>query len=138
MRFPESYGYVERINCCDLIVNPSNCGDFEHIILESQACGIPLAHTDDQGIMVEAMGSAGIRLKTSDISRGRIGQKIYFVNPKSIADTILAVQRDHQFSQKLRHLGLERAQQYPWSALQNAMVNLVENLASTNRKDIVG
>ena len=134
MLIPESYGYVERINCCDMIINAANCGDFEHIILESQACGIPLAHTDDCGIMTEAMGTAGLKLKASDVSRGQIGQRIFFANPKSIANAILSVKKKPAFAQKLRQRGVKRAKGYSWSKFQNAMVKLIIDWASAQEK----
>jgi glycosyltransferase involved in cell wall biosynthesis len=124
-QMPDHYSYVERINCCDIIVNVSHCGDFEHIIIEAQSCGVPLAHTDDEGIMAEAMGLGGLKLKAVDVSRGRIGQKIFLVSPDLIADAILSVKYDSSLRNKLRELGIENARQYPWTKLRNTMVSLV-------------
>lgn len=123
---PPFYDYVQRINCCDLIINASHSGDFEHIILESQACGVPLANTDDRGIMREAMGQAGIHLRTSAVSYGRIGQKIYFADPKSIAKAITNIRDDPSLANCLRTQGLERAHNLPWTSLQNEMVHLAQ------------
>ena len=33
--------YVDRINCCDVIVNVPHSGDIEQVILETQSCNVP-------------------------------------------------------------------------------------------------
>ncbi len=128
MEMPDHYGYVERISCCDLIVNASHCGDFEHIIIEAQACGVPLAHTNDEGIMAEAVGLGGLLLETIDVSRGRAGQRIFMACPQSIADAILTIKHDPVLANRLRRHGAENARQYPWARLRNTMVDLVAEL----------
>src|SRR4030042_1078874 len=119
---PKYYSYTERINCCDLIVNASHCGDFEHIIIEAQSCGVPLAHTNDEGVMAEAMGSGGLKLKTMDVGRGRIGQRIFLTSPGSITDAIQRVKQDPDLRRELQQRGFENSQKYPWSKLKNTIV----------------
>ncbi|MBC2714990.1 MAG: glycosyltransferase family 4 protein [Desulfobacteraceae bacterium] len=126
MQMPEYYGYAERINCCDLIVNASHCGDFEHIIIEAQSCGVPLAHTNDEGIMAEAMGLGGLKLKTIDVGRGRIGQRIFMACPGSITDAIQRVKQDPVLRDNLRERGFENTRQYSWSKLRHTIVELVQ------------
>jgi glycosyltransferase involved in cell wall biosynthesis len=124
---PVEYGYVERLNCCDLIVNCPHSGDVEHIIMESQSCGVPLAHTDDAGIMTEAVGDSAFLLKSTDVGWGRIGERIFLVDPESIADAIMTVKQDQVLREQLLQRGLNNAKRYPWSCLRNTMVELVQS-----------
>ena len=125
---PTHYRYVERINCCDLIVNVPHCGDFEHVIIEAQSCGVPLAHTDDSGIMTEAMGKGGIRLAAADTSYGKIGQHIVFACPKSIAEAIISVRENEVLRQELRERGLDNAHSCTWTHLGNTIVDIVARM----------
>jgi glycosyltransferase involved in cell wall biosynthesis len=125
---PADYSYVERMNCCDLIVNVAHCGDFEQVIIEANACGVPLAATDDQGIMSEAMGEGGLLLEPADVSYGGIGQKIYMVNPEAVARAILAVKENGALRDELRRKGMENAMKYPWERLRSAIVEAVAGL----------
>jgi glycosyltransferase involved in cell wall biosynthesis len=129
LKMPESYSYVERLNCCDLIVNPAHSGDVEHIIIESQSCGVPLAHTDDGGIMTEAVGNGGILLRSIDKSWGRMGERIHLVDPEAISEAIRSVKDDLQLRQQLRERGFDNVQQFSWSRLREAMVQAVESAA---------
>jgi len=129
LQMPPGYGYIERINCCDLIINATHCGDFEHIIIEAQACGVPLAHTHDGGIMTEAVGNGGLLLRSLDVSWGRIGQRIYLVDPQAIAEAIRSVKQDPALRQQLQQCGLDNVKQYRWSHLRETMVQLVETPA---------
>ncbi len=126
VHIPPSYGYVQRMCCCDLIVNPAHCGDFENVLIESQACGVPLAATDDCGIMAQAMGAGGILLPSADVDRWKVGQRKYHVDVQSIADAIHDVKSDSRRSAELRARGFENAEKYPWSRLEKAAVYAVE------------
>ena len=127
IRIPNYYSYVERINICDVIINAAHCGDFEHIIIESQSCGIPLVHTNDEGIMKEAVGAGGMFLATKDVIWGKTGQKIYMTCSKSIADSVLSIKRDEALRKKLIINGIENARKYSWASLRSTMVKLVED-----------
>lgn len=123
---PAEYGYVERIACCDLIINCAHSGDVEHIIMESQACGVPLAHTDDEGIMAEAVGDSALLLKSLEAGWGRIGERIFLVDPNSIAEAIEIVKQDKNMREQLRARGLRNAERFSWSRLRQTMVDLVQ------------
>lgn len=127
-RMPPEYGYVERLNCCDLVVNAAHSGDVEHIIMESQSCGVPLAHTDDEGIMAEGMGDGALPLRPIDVGWGRIGERIYMVDPQAIAEAIRLVKQDVGLRRELRRRGFVNVKHYTWSRLREMMVEVVRAL----------
>jgi glycosyltransferase involved in cell wall biosynthesis len=112
--------YVDRINCCDVIVNVPHSGDIEQVILEAQACNVPLIHTDDQGIMSEAVSSGGMLLSGCDIGTGRCGERIHHVAPSAITDAVVSILLDDQLQSTLRKAGQDNVAQYTWAPLQNA------------------
>lgn len=124
--FPAEYGYVQRMSCCDLIVNPAHCGDFENVLIEAQACGVPIAATDDGGIMREALGDGGIPLPAADVDRWFAGQWKHHVDVGAIADAIERVRDDSELRAELRRRGFDNAARYPWSRLETAAVRAVE------------
>jgi glycosyltransferase involved in cell wall biosynthesis len=126
--FPQSYGYVERINCCDVIINTPFCGGFELTIIESQACGIPVVNTDDKGIMREVIGNGGILLPAFDVGVWHTGAYQYFVSPKEIADCILELKRDSNLRQELSILGTQNSRNFSWSLLEDAAVEAVKEI----------
>jgi len=128
MRMPADYSYVERLNCCDLVVNVPHCGDFEQVIIESQACGIPIAATDDRGIMAEAIGDGGLLLAAADIGFWKAGQRNFHVSPRSIADAIVSIKESQDLRERLIASGMANAQKYPWDALTDAMEQAVASL----------
>ena len=127
-RMPQEYSYVERMNCCDLIVNASHCGGFERAIIESQACGIPIAGTDDKGTMTEVLGNGGILLEAIDVSFWKAGQRQYLI---SIPDTVQAIREVYNqpgLHAQLREAGFENARKYPWEKMCEVMVATVARL----------
>jgi len=119
-----SYGYVQRMNCCDVVINAAHSGDVEHIILEAQSCGIPLLHTDDQGIMREAVGDGGRLLQPADTGWGRIGERIYMVDPSDMAQSIRTLKDDPALRSELQARGFENVKKYSWSRLREIMVEI--------------
>lgn len=116
--------YVDRINCCDVIVNVPHSGDIEQVILEAQSCNVPLIHTDDDGIMSEAVSSGGMLLPGCDIGTGRCGERIHHVASSDIADAVVSIMLDDQLRSTLRKAGLDNVAQYTWAPLQNAAVEI--------------
>lgn len=116
----EAISYVDHINRCDVIVNVPHSGDIEQVILESQACNIALAHTDDDGIMSEAVGSGGMLLPGRDIGTGRYGERVHHVAPSDIADAVVSILVDDQLRSTLRMAGMDNTTQYTWAPLQGA------------------
>jgi len=116
-QLPDGLSYVERLNLCDLIINVPHSGDIEQVILEAQACGVPLIHTDDHGVMTEAVGPGGILLQATDIGIGRAGEQIRHVATSDIAAAAVEVLTSPARAATLRQAGLANAARYPWSTL---------------------
>lgn len=125
--FTESYSYVERVNCCDVIVNCSFCGGFELGIIEAQACGVPLIATDDYGVIREVVGGGGYLLEAVDVGIWKTGAKQYFLPPSSIAEALLKVKKDAMLRSELIGRGLENIKKYSWVHLHEAINDLVEH-----------
>lgn len=124
----ETISYVDRINCCDVIVNVPHSGDIEQVILEAQSCNVPLIHTHDGGIMSEAVGLGGVLLPGCDIGTGRCGERIHHVAPSDIADAAISILVDDQLRSSLRKAGLDNVARYTWAPLQNAAVEITNRL----------
>ncbi|MBC8092559.1 MAG: glycosyltransferase family 4 protein [Pseudonocardia sp.] len=116
--WPADLSYVDRINCCDIVVNSPHSGDIEQIILEAQACGVPLVHTDDQGVMAEAVGTAGILLPARDVGFSATGGQMHHVAPEAIAEAVVLLARSAALREELRTAGLANAARYTWTALE--------------------
>ncbi len=110
--------YVERVRACDVIVNTPHSGDIEQVILEAQACGVPLVHTDDGGVMAEAAGAGAVLVSASDIGVGRTGQAIHHVDPAALADAIGDLLTDGDRRAHLRREGLANVARYRWNRLR--------------------
>jgi len=132
-RMDADYTYVERINCCDLIINVAHCGDFEQVIIESQSCGIPLAATNDGGIMAEAMGDGGILLEPADITFWKAGQKCFLVSIDAIANAVLSVKEDAGLRAELRERGFMNARNYSWDRLRTGVIQAIETAGPVDR-----
>ena len=128
LSMPHNYNYVERLNCCDLIVNVSFCGGFELGLIEAQSCGVPVAVTNDGSIMSEVVGEGGVLLDPVDIGVWGTGARQFFVSPHTIAQTILTVKEDLHLQSELRSNGMKNASKYSWDILKNAVVKVVQEL----------
>ncbi|MGH3943118.1 MAG: hypothetical protein ACRDTG_31750 [Pseudonocardiaceae bacterium] len=125
---PSDLSYVERMNLCDVIVNVPHSGDIEQVILEAQACGVPLIHTDDRGVMAEAVGAAGILLPATDVGIGRAGEQIQHVATADIATAVSRLLRDDAAAADLRQAGLRNATNYPWTVLETEVCKVVSTV----------
>jgi glycosyltransferase involved in cell wall biosynthesis len=133
--WPASLSYVDRIRCCDVIVNVPHSGDIEQVVLEAQACGVPVVHTDDQGVMAEAVGAGGILLAVRDVGVGRAGERIHYVRPDEIARAVVSVAKDGDLRARLGQAGLANAARYPWTRLETAICAAVGHcLGTTGRR----
>lgn len=128
LSMPHEYNYVERLNCCDLVVNVSYCGGFELGLIEAQSCGVPVAVTNDGSIMSEVVGEGGVLLDPVDIGIWATGAKQFFVSPHTIAHTILSIKEDLHLQKELRSKGMENAAKYSWDILKNTVVKVVQEL----------
>ena len=126
----QDLSYPDRLACCDLVLNVPHSGDVEQVILEAQACGVPVAGTDDGGVMSEALGGAGILLGGSQSRSGRSGERLVYVHPSAVTEAIVSVLTDESHGAELRRAGFRNAARYPWRTLENAARSMVEPFAS--------
>lgn len=117
--------YVERLNCCDVVINLPHSGDVEQVILEAQSCGVPLVHTDDGGVMAEALGDGGLAVASCDVGTGRFGQPLHHIAPADAADALQRVLTDPSLRAHLVAAGEENAATYGWGVLETAAVAMV-------------
>ncbi|MFC8532441.1 hypothetical protein ACFUJY_00555 [Streptomyces sp. NPDC057249] len=127
---PASFSYVDRINVCDVLLNVPHSGDVEQVIIEGQACGVPLLHTDDEAIMGDAVGKGGVLLPAADVGIGRLGQRLHHVAPQVIGEALADVLADPARVSALREAGTANAAAYPWSTLEDAALAMVSPFAS--------
>jgi glycosyltransferase involved in cell wall biosynthesis len=116
-RIPREFSYVERLNCCDLIINSSSCGGFELGIIEAQACGIPVAVTNDRGNMAEVAGGGAFLLEPSHMGIWKTGGQQFFISPYTIAQAILQLQEGLELREDLVQKGRRNASKYAWDKL---------------------
>lgn len=117
---PPGLSYVDRINCCDVVVNVPHSGDFEQVILEAQACGVALIHTDDHGVMAEALGDAAVKLPAAETRTASSGGLLYYPGPEHVAAALERVLASAELRAQLRDAGLANAARYPWRVLEDA------------------
>lgn len=117
--------YVDRMNLCDVLVNTPHSGDVEQVIIEGQSCGVPLVHTDDEGVMAEAVGRGGVLVPARDVGIGRIGQRMHYVAPEAVADALVGVLTDRALRERLVAAGFENAAAYGWDVLESAALAMV-------------
>lgn len=127
-RIPPSFGYVERLNLCDLAINVAHSGDFEQVLVEAPACGVPVAATDDGGIMRAALGP-GWPLAAEQRTLGNAGQALSFVAIEAIEAAIHIFRADERRRSEAIELGLAHAAQHTWEPMRRKIVAAVEAAA---------
>jgi glycosyltransferase involved in cell wall biosynthesis len=123
---PAGYSYVERMNCCDLLVNAPYSGAFELVAIEGQLCGVPVAVTDDAGPMAEVVGDSAILLEPVDVGIHSSGGRQHFVAPRTIAAAIDRVRGDAGLRADLVRRGFDNAARYTMEPLRQAIAQVVE------------
>jgi len=129
--FPASYSYVERLNCCDMIVNAPYSGAFELAALEGQSCGVPVAVTNDSGAMAEVVGDSAILLEPIDIGIHSSGGRQHFVAARTIAEAISMLQRDPELRATLVRKGFDNAARYTIEPLRQALTRALVQIQAT-------
>ncbi len=124
--FPDGFGYVARLNCCDLVVNPAFAGALELALIEAQRCGVPVAGTNDGASMTEALGEGGLLLPAFDIGFQSSGAPMHLVAPESIADTIHSVQTDADLRSAMVQAGFANANRFTAAPLRAALSRALE------------
>lgn len=118
-------GYADRIALCDVVVNAPYSGDVEQVILEANACGVPLVHTDDEGVMRDAAGAGAALLPAADVGTGPLGEARHHVSPARVADELVRLATDARARADLIARGNANATRFPWSALEQASLAMV-------------
>jgi glycosyltransferase involved in cell wall biosynthesis len=130
--FPASYSYVERLNCCDMIVNAPYSGAFELVALEGQSCGVPVAVTNDAGPMAEVVGESAVLLNPIDVGIHSSGGRQHFVAARTIAEAILRLQGDPELRTALIRKGFDNAARYTMEPLRQALTQVVALVGPMN------
>jgi len=115
-RIPQSIldlSYTERLAICDVVVNAAFCGGFELSILETQAMGVPLVNTNDNGNMAEVTGNGGLLIDGS-LAYWITGADQYLVEPLKLAEAVKRIRNDTDFRSKLISNGYENSRRYSW------------------------
>ena len=122
---PPSFGYVERLNVCDLVINVPHSGDFEQVLIEAPACGIPVAATDDGGIMRAALGP-GWPLPAQACTMGNTGQSLHFVSVGGIEECVQTLRSEEVRRRAMVQEGRAYAAGHGWGSVRRAIVSAVE------------
>jgi glycosyltransferase involved in cell wall biosynthesis len=122
---PTNLNYVERINMCDMIINVPFCGGFELSILEAQASGVPIAITNDQGIMAEVGGDGVLLLDADDTGIWHTGATQHFISHKTIAETIVYLRDNPKLRDELKNKGFMNVKKYPWKLLEETILKVL-------------
>lgn len=118
---PGDYSYVERLNCCDLIVNVPYAGAFELVLAEGQSCGVPVAVTNDRGTMAEVVGDGALLLEPADVGIHSAGGYQHFVAASTIAAAMEAVRDDAALRRSLVERGFANVARYTVEPLRQAV-----------------
>jgi glycosyltransferase involved in cell wall biosynthesis len=102
--------------CAEVLVYPSLNETFGLPVLEAMACGCPVV-TSNVSAMPEIAGGAALLCDPKD--------------PASIAQAIVDAAGPH--TDRLRHLGLQRASQFTWGATAAATLDVYREVADRRR-----
>jgi glycosyltransferase involved in cell wall biosynthesis len=96
------------------MIFPSLFEGFGLPVLESMACGTPVA-CSDRGAVAEIAGDAALRFDPTDVD--------------SLADAISRIVTDQELRATLRAAGVERARLFTWSACAEAHLDVYRAVA---------
>jgi len=130
----DTLSYRERLSCCDVIVNVPDSGDVEQVILEAQACGVPLVHTADDAMMSEAMADGALAVKGVEMRWGRVDEPLHLVDPADVADAMIRILRDRALADRLRDAGTRNVERYGWDNLEQGARHMVKPFATLSAR----
>jgi len=118
-------GYADRLSLCDVVVNTPHSGDVEQVILEANACGVALVHTDDEGVMRDTAGRGAVLLPAVDVGTGSLGEAHHHVSAEHVAVQLVRLVKDTDARAELAGRGIGNAARFPWSTLEEAALDMV-------------
>ncbi len=129
-----SLSLADRYNCADLYIHPSMVEGFSFPCAEAMACGVPIAHTDDNGVMNEVCGEAGYRIPRVAEMTVSWGSRYSVLSARDIADTIIRFRdklRDNPEERKrLGGLGVKQSMRYNWDKTASSIMKMLEQTAA--------
>jgi glycosyltransferase involved in cell wall biosynthesis len=122
----ETPGIREIYGSCDLYVHPSSVEGFGFPLLEAMACGCPVLHTADGGVMEEVCGDAGEPVSPAAWVVSAFGSRLHVLDPERLAEAIRRLYdewKDDPSSWRARqHRSLHRAAVFPWERTESAVI----------------
>lgn len=129
-----SLSLAARYNCADLYIHPSMVEGFSFPCVEAMASGLPIAHTDDDGVMNEVCGKAGYRIPSVAEFTAPWGSRYKILSARDIADAILRLRDRIRTSTEEREalvgLSIEQASRYDWDKTAASLLHLLDNAAA--------
>lgn len=121
----------EIYGCCDLYVHPSSVEGFGFPLLEAMACGCPVLHTADGGVMEEVCGDAGVAVPPAAWAVSSFGSHLHILDPQVLADAIRGLYTEEKERvdswERRRAKALHRASAFPWQRTESAVLDLLAN-----------
>ena len=113
----QRFGLAERYNLADFYIHLSLSEGFGLPLVEAMATGLPLAHTDDGGVMNEVSGKAGYRMNPVKKERDVLGTICSSVTTAAVFGTLKKFY--HEFRegtrwQEMSKSSLKRTEMFSW------------------------
>lgn len=120
-------GMREIYGCCDLYVHPSSVEGFGFPLLEAMACGCPVLHTADGGVMEEVCGDAGESVPPAAWVVSAFGSRLHILDPERFAERIRALHEECRTDpagwRLRRHRAIQRAAMFAWDRTESRVIS---------------